>query len=82
MSFEVQSDRPIVAVEMWLEGDGEPHKVFPFKPVVGFDGRWFRQFGWKPTVDREEPYDLMFTATNDKGEIGTTKCQGAVTVTK
>jgi hypothetical protein len=76
--FEAESARPIISIDIDLEGDEEVSIPVSFLPSPGRDGRYVRALAFKPV--RNGVYKLRVTATNDAGEIGKSDGSHAVTV--
>jgi len=77
--FEVASARPIVQIELDLEGDGEPSIVNNLLNEPRRDGRYLRALAFKPTVNGTWP--LRVKAKDDLGNVGQSNGTHMVTVT-
>lgn len=81
--FDITSAWPVVRLDFDTEGDGEPPQTVTFPPVVGSDGRFFKAFAFKPTINSipGEPWPLRVTATDTQGHTGYARCLPGITVT-
>ena len=70
---------PITRLEFGMEGNGEQNQIVTFPTLVGSDGRFFRAFAFKPTINGTFP--LVMIAHDAQGRIGVTRCTPGVTVT-
>lgn len=77
--YDVTADRPIVRVEFDMLDDDEPAQVITFPVEVGTDGRFFKGFAFKPTINGTFP--LQVRVQNDRGDWGAVTCRPGVTVT-
>lgn len=78
VTYDVQSDRPVVALTFWLDDGATPLEIeFPVKK--GTDGRYVRGFNLKPTITGSFHFHLL--AVDDYGDSVEAVSPTPVTVT-
>lgn len=63
--FDVHSEKPVILIELDLEGDGEPSLILEFLDEPRRDGRYCRALAFKPTVNGT--WTLRVVARDNEG---------------